>query len=54
MELKKYYESSNKTLINLFDEILNIYPKDLVKIFNPEYPEELLKKLDDFNIMEKH
>lgn len=45
----EFMESNVKKMAN---EVLGLYPDDLVKLFKPDYPKLLLKKLDDFQTVE--
>jgi hypothetical protein len=45
----KNVESNVKKMAN---EVLGLYPDDLVKLYKPNYPNLLLKKLDDFQTIE--
>ena len=52
-ELKKQVDSNDQGLAAVLDELCQQYPEDLVRLFNPEYPAIIIKKLTDYNPIDK-
>lgn len=36
-------------LVNIINDVINIYPEELVRLYNPDYPNLLLKTLTKGN-----
>jgi NADPH-dependent 7-cyano-7-deazaguanine reductase QueF len=52
MRVKCDDDSIDSNVKKMANEVLGLYPDDLVKLFKPNYPKLLLKKLDDFQAVE--
>ena len=50
MQIKHETETIDSSVRKAAEEILQVYPKELVRLYTPGYPQLLLKKLDDYQI----
>lgn len=52
-DLKKKADPNEQGLIGVLEEICSQYPDELVRLFNPDYPAMIIKKLTDYNGIDK-
>jgi hypothetical protein len=52
-DIKKKLDPSEQGLGGVLDDICNQYPDELVRLFNPDYPAMVIRKMTDYNSIEK-
>ena len=52
-DFKKKTDAGEQGLVGVLEEICGLYPEELLRLFNPDYPAILIRKLADYNGMDK-